>query len=574
MKENKAPVTTDDSPLFQVRASFVQHSLPGLEAGKYTITAQQQLDHADKTSATDGPLPVVEQVFGVEGEKYTISQASVHSRYPPNEVQGEFSTSLPQIIFQDATKLPWIRSPYYRDEPVIQTHTYDVDGKPQEYDDDKATWLFVMSLNTTDFEGVSPRGLVRTGTVADLIPDTMTVRSNTSSTPIPGRMPAKDMYSIFSYVFEDGKKTKKPAGSELDPGIGHDGTDAIKFIDIPIALFQTLAPSMQDLQLMAHVRSVKLDNKALADGKVIDAEGEYAVVMGNRLPQSLPAAQAVPPVPGKPAPGTNDVFVVSLEKMECALRGYAKPSYFSENIVDNANGHVRLVVLNQWSFTSYDDTSFEFKLILGSLNDRTVDPKHPSEGSQDNPHMRLPNPPHFTSPTEAQKVAEHMLSLGYVPMNHLTRKPDVSVEPKEPIQTVSWYRGPLAPFAVEPDHNGPLGGGAVGSDLSKMVYSADKLLRFDPTVGMYDTSYAAAWQLGRLLALQDKSFSVPYYQWQRSRAFAFRMSIENALVGDDFADLKAASQNLIQSQSKSGAPDNALFRSAVNFFVQMSVEGE
>jgi hypothetical protein len=312
----------------------------------------------------------------------------------------------------------------------------------------------------------------------------------------------------------------------------------------------------------------------LADGKIIDAEGEYAVVMGNRLPQSLPASHATNAVPGQPAPGANDMFLVSVEKLECALRNFAKPSYFSEKIAGNPDGFVRLVILNQWSFTSYESSSFEFKLLLESLNGRTPDPQNPSDGPLENPRMRMPDPPHFDNPSEGQKVAQHMLSLGYVPMNHLTRKPDVSVTPKEPIQTVSWFRGPLAPFKIAPDQDGPLGGGAVPSDLSKMVYSADKLLRFDPKVGMYDTSYAAAWQLGRLMALQDKSFSVPYYQWQRSRAYAFRMLIETEAVGDDFADLRMAAQNLLVRQREESAPDNVLFKSAVNFFVTMSVKAK
>ena len=35
---------------------------------------------------------------------------------------------------------------------------------------------------------------------------------------------------------------------------------------------------------------------------------------------------------------------------------------------------------------------------------------------------------------------------------------------------------------------------------------------------MFDVSYAAAWELGRLLALQDKDFSTGLYQWKRQQA--------------------------------------------------------
>jgi hypothetical protein len=35
---------------------------------------------------------------------------------------------------------------------------------------------------------------------------------------------------------------------------------------------------------------------------------------------------------------------------------------------------------------------------------------------------------------------------------------------------------------------------------------------------MFDVSYAAAWELGRLLALQSKSFAINLYRWKRSHA--------------------------------------------------------
>jgi hypothetical protein len=48
--------------------------------------------------------------------------------------------------------------------------------------------------------------------------------------------------------------------------------------------------------------------------------------------------------------------------------------------------------------------------------------------------------------------------------------------------------------------------------------SADELVRYDPDLSMFDVSYTAAWQLGRLLALQDKDLSTGLYQWKRQHA--------------------------------------------------------
>jgi hypothetical protein len=45
--------------------------------------------------------------------------------------------------------------------------------------------------------------------------------------------------------------------------------------------------------------------------------------------------------------------------------------------------------------------------------------------------------------------------------------------------------------------------------------SADAASAYDPDTGLFDISYAAAWQLGRMLALGSKSFSVALHNWRR-----------------------------------------------------------
>ncbi|HWF77863.1 MAG TPA: hypothetical protein VN694_11885, partial [Caulobacteraceae bacterium] len=45
--------------------------------------------------------------------------------------------------------------------------------------------------------------------------------------------------------------------------------------------------------------------------------------------------------------------------------------------------------------------------------------------------------------------------------------------------------------------------------------SADAATRYDPASGMFDLSYAGAWQMGRLLAVQDKRFSTLLVNWRR-----------------------------------------------------------
>ncbi len=96
---------------------------------------------------------------------------------------------------------------------------------------------------------------------------------------------------------------------------------------------------------------------------------------------------------------------------------------------------------------------------------------------------------------------KNRLDQGYLAFRHFTRTGD---------QLVSWYRGPLIPAS---DAEFLL------SFLQKDTFhlpvkSADALSIFDQNIGMFNLSYSAAWQLGRLLALSSQQFAVALYQWK------------------------------------------------------------
>ena len=96
--------------------------------------------------------------------------------------------------------------------------------------------------------------------------------------------------------------------------------------------------------------------------------------------------------------------------------------------------------------------------------------------------------------TEAERLAAAALAQGYVPLNHSTPEGE---------QAVSWYRGPLTPVLTERFY-------------SEAPYlTADEAKVYDPATGMFDISYAAAWQMGRLLALADANFATALMNWRR-----------------------------------------------------------
>ncbi|GAB2857458.1 hypothetical protein GCM10022221_66320 [Actinocorallia aurea] len=106
----------------------------------------------------------------------------------------------------------------------------------------------------------------------------------------------------------------------------------------------------------------------------------------------------------------------------------------------------------------------------------------------------------FHLPDSGDPRADPFLREGYVPVRHRLRQGG---------RTLSWYRGPLAVGPVPPEPRLP-------------VRAADQLLRYHPGSGMLDGSRAAAWQLGRLLALQHTATATALYGWKRRRAQRLR----------------------------------------------------
>lgn len=158
------------------------------------------------------------------------------------------------------------------------------------------------------------------------------------------------------------------------------------------------------------------------------------------------------------AGGTSVAHLVSMEDR-----------YAGGQFQPGSGGTVRLVTLHSWSFTCIDpDRSFK-----GLLHGLDAGP------------MRLAG----TQPTAAYAT------LGFAPVPHLMR---------DGATRTSVYRGPLLP--------GQPGGPAPPLPAR----ASDALLRWDPAAEIFDTSYAAAWELGRLLVLSASRVATALFGWKRA----------------------------------------------------------
>jgi hypothetical protein len=256
------------------------------------------------------------------------------------------------------------------------------------------------------------------------------------------------------------KKVELPDGTEkkikfprIDLETGQKGEDKVTVIDIKKSLLQKIIPTGEELKLLTHVRR-------RVNGDESAPETELAVVVGNRLPREG---------------ADSTVHLVSVENR-----------YNNNNNNNNNNNklfnyqsakdndYIRLVSLKKWSFACLPEDGKNFEELVENISTGT---------------LRLP---------ELNSVsAENYLKMGYVPLPHKLRQCDT---------TCSWYHGPLAPQDVKAKFE-------TDDDLPDF---GDALIRYHKDIGMFDNSYAAAFEIGRALALEDNLFSAALYQWKHN----------------------------------------------------------
>lgn len=243
--------------------------------------------------------------------------------------------------------------------------------------------------------------------------------------------------------------------------------EPLMYIELPQEVFLGIAPTLKDLPYLAHGRQVNTDGKEILG---LDEDGFFSVLVGNRLPSASNGTANV----------LNTAIVVSLEGLQSYLPVDGTSAPVTPGIV------VRMAVLTSWTFTATPATA-DFLAVMKNL----------SVGL-----LALPyTPPNLSDDTPAEITAGEALGWGYVPLDNNLRSGE---------ETTSWYRGPCVPVVASLDPNGPY------------EYS-DKAIRFDSGVpggvtgtGLFDLSYAAAWQIGRLIALSDATFSKALMDWRRS----------------------------------------------------------
>jgi hypothetical protein len=228
-------------------------------------------------------------------------------------------------------------------------------------------------------------------------------------------------------------------------------TDGCFTIDITKEQFEKYIPSKESLSLLAHSKEVSIKHKD-QEG-ILDTESENDTGMFSVLVGNRVLTL------GK----SHTAILVSLEGYADYIEGAQEKKHIPEG------NSVRLVVLAHWNFGNSGEANF-----LQLVNGIEIKP------------MKI------EQHTEVAKLKSFFES-GYAPLGHLTRAGAT---------TVSWYQGPFVP-RLSP---------AISKKIS--FTASDGALRYDRTTGFFDVSFAAAWQLGRILALQNQEYARAMGAWR------------------------------------------------------------
>jgi len=424
-------------------------AIPPLEDGAYRWQVKSDL------SNSKGFHEVLDRLryFNVDGPRFSLDPSLVAGVFPPRASHGAYSESVPQIVLSRRT-LPWERP-------------------------------LAASLKT-------PKA----------VPDT---------NPLTGRLPwmALIVLEDKEYTLKDQVRLEDAVPPPVFARLGSPSGIRCDAVEVDSGLLAEVLPTQDEVQLLAHVRQVNVDDREL---NVSRGDGWFSVVIANRLPAAGKKNRAFlvsleertdllatdPPPAGFPnldleillspanlvlgrgTPGGSDVAAVGT-----FLRPDEPASVRGGGGLPQAVLYRRsasLVVLHSWEFTCDPNGGFESlmqALDVGMLG-------------------------------AAQAGKPEVSDTGHVKLTLHDRAGQTQR---------TWYRGPLTPYHLTRDVLGP-------------YHSADQARRATPDTGVEDISYAAALELGRLLAAADGRLAQELMRWRRT---AYRASAR----GDVIAALKA-----------------------------------
>jgi hypothetical protein len=467
--------TISDDGLQPDKIEFVQYHQPGLKDGDYEIRVDQELHTNESDQQKIFPTIFTSQKnFTVSGERFELKPADIQTVFPPEGSLGEHSNVLPHIILNRST-LPWERmaDKDREDIPWLVLLLFDGEEKLSGAIEKQDFLTKYAALNQPTIEGEAAWNHLLDGNVGWL----KARNDQTGGAVIRAkeRRASQNLNDAFaglqSQIETILDQSRTPQILRLNDLTKQSG-DALKWPGVQLEAGQHIDDKVTviDVEKSLLEQMLPLENDLSWLSHVRQGKDAADAVTGDELAVIIGNRL---PLKG----GSSSVHLVSVE-------GRYRNGIFDYQ--DAAADHlIRLVSLKSWSFACLDKKR-SFKGLLENLDH---------------------NPSALRLPQDAPPGAKEHLSIGCVPLPHYLR---------EGSKTVSWYHGPLI-------------SGENKTGITLPVRAADELVRYNLASGIFDVSYAAAWELGRLLALQNKQLSVSLYNWKRTHAQQLKQTAQRRL---------------------------------------------
>ena len=516
---------------------------PPVPAGEYVLTGD--------VSGLPGGVEQLRAAVHITAPRYTMPPDQILSTFPPAGSRGAFGTRLPQVVLRRRT-LPWERSPDL-DHDVATTPTpwlalvllAEGEGQLQTDVDVKDTVTPGVSIGD---DADVPKGAcveIPASVVGQVFPtrddlpmlchlrevdlaDTELALGDDDgymAVVLGNRLPQPGVKYLACLVNLEGQYDRLPvipdeqlvlsyipAGAVYDIGTQLRATygDQVSYDTATMGLLPQAGFSAAGPQATPPA-AAPADEAGRAAGAVASAGAGPVVESAHGAAARTGSAWAAAAAAAAP----QQADTAATAKMKLA-DGFSYPvrGSLAGQLADPV---LRFPVLAYWSFTCDDGGDFQYLAervqvrMLGHVVSGPETPDGDGYAPGDSQPRIAPEPP----PTRPLPL---VAPTGHVQLSHLSREGEPSS---------AWFRGPLAPAAV-PRAEPPAPG-----DPPPMAHHADQLRRVTPD-GQEDLGYAAAFEIGRLLALSQPGVAGALARW---RAEAYGAARVQQVVSDAMSSL-------------------------------------
>jgi len=507
---------------------FVLHShvVPDLPAGSYTVTVNQQISAPDATAET------LDAHLRVTAPRFALPADQLLSTFPPNQGQGAFSTRLPQVVLKRRTlpwerevmpgaslspEIPWLALVVLADAecefkggvPVAQCVTTGVTlGGPS----DTATGdCIVVTQDVVDqvFPTKAELPLLAHVRQVDMYDTELNMGDDDGwlAVVLSNRLPQPGVRYRVCLISLEGQYDKLPDSAEVDEGFGS---------------IYVYPGAVANLGTLAYASGGAVDGSGSAisgifSGSAAVTETSATETSGTGTGPALARAADIAQAPTIRLPGATvaasrsvtiaDAWSAPADSHALAVTQAAPVATTSHLIGDMHGVNMAVIapfarqytfpVLASWQFTCVgagDFRSLMQRLDVGMLGTLPQPAPTPLPGQKPPPPPARPEP--------------EVLDTGHIALAHTSRAGEADMV---------WYRGPLVPRPMDREQPGPDG-------VLPLLHSSDQARRVGPD-GRENLALAAAFEIGRLLALADPSVVAALLAWRKDGFDEARRSV-------------------------------------------------